>query len=1155
MALAGWNENQKLKLTIDNSKVDEDLTDFPVNITLSSSTGQTGFDATRIFDALTTSGTDSYTKLLLHMDGDQSDSGHKYNTEGTPQLYPPTTISGLDTLGYMYFDGVTEYLFSPASNDWNFDGDFTIDFWLRNNLGSNKTLIKSVSNENWNLASTGDWILVLGGGSRLTFYVKGVGNAGAIGTVLPTSPWHHVAVVRSGSSTKLYLNGTIDGNTLNSSATFGNTQLLKIAGPIQTNLTTGSLNGYMTEIRISKGIARWTSNFTPPTEIYEPNSYTKLLLHFDGDQSASAHGPLTFSDDTDCRTSPAKFSGCYRFEGGVTDYLSIPDSDDWYFGSSDFTIDFWIRSDGVFGDNGIFGTSEGGAGNKKMSCYLDSLLAGNLTIHKNGPGGNFNVNWAWNPSDNTWYHVAIVRNGTSWYLFVDGVQTGGTQTQAASFENVSSDFRIGTDGEGWKYFKGMIDEFRVSKGIARWIYNFTPAEGPYGCSWGNRRKIAITDSDDHKLSVEIDIWDMEEEEANLWVRVPTIVSGTNTQLYLYYDHTQDEQDTRPISETNDTFTAISGSMPDISKWQAYDNNDVEIADNKLRFYIGGFVNAIFRLTGNFDVQIDFDNLVCPNVDYNGAGVVVFIDAANQGYIRAGYVAAQNGVNFHGNSNVAGMWGAGGHVARANNYGKLRIIRSGASIETKYQDGGGGWVTLFNQAWANGIVKIQFTSSGNSTFNYDNFTVNSADYISGYVDDTGGIAAQSVWDEYFSGVWHMSQDPSGGVNSIKDSTVMVNDGTPAGAMVPGDWVDGKIGKAINFDGLDDYINCGSSAYLEPGLQEFTAECLIKATNTTVKSAVLGKQNQGGNLEGWIFRISQSGNDKKLHVILRTDATEYIACRGNTQLQNDTDYNVTFTYDASMTASGVSMFVNDNEETILIEEDTLASPVWNIIDMHIASGGHVGVDPFGGIMEEVRISNVDRSPAWVKATYYSNWNDLITFSEEFFITFVFSNPTPIDLFTVYGITQQLYLTTTVTGIYPSYVYDATFYNADDDSIINSTVSGVQSGQPAGVIMPTTSGTNYQWYVTATSSGFEDTSSTYIFTNKFLCAGQVHVNNLPASGIPVRLYLRDTGEYIGGTTSAGISGTYEIETNYNEYHYIVGLYNLYGTNALIYDYLKPE
>jgi hypothetical protein len=158
-------------------------------------------------------------------------------------------------------------------------------------------------------------------------------------------------------------------------------------------------------------------------------------------------------------------------------------------------------------------------------------------------------------------------------------------------------------------------------------------------------------------------------------------------------------------------------------------------------------------------------------------------------------------------------------------------------------------------------------------------------------------------------------------------------------------------------------------------------------------------------------------------------------------------------------------------------------------------------------------------------------------------------------VYGITQQLYLTTTVTGTAPSYTYDATFYDAYDSSVINSTVSGVQSDQSAGVIMSTISGINYQWYVTATSSGSQNTSSIYTFTNKFLCEGQVQVSAVPASGIPVRLYRRDTGEYIGTDTSAGVSGTFQIETDYNEYHYAIALYNATTTTAVIADWLIPQ
>lgn len=180
----------------------------------------------------------------------------------------------------------------------------------------------------------------------------------------------------------------------------------------------------------------------------------------------------------------------------------------------------------------------------------------------------------------------------------------------------------------------------------------------------------------------------------------------------------------------------------------------------------------------------------------------------------------------------------------------------------------------------------------------------------------------------------------------------------------------------------------------------------------------------------------------------------------------------------------------------------------------------------------------------------------------IVFTFSNPIPTHLSTVYGTSRTLQLTTTISGEEPSYIYDAKFYDASDDSQIGSTVFSTDSGQYVFTTMPTLSGgVDYSWYLWATSSGVNGTSSTYTFTNKFKCVGTVKEGETALSGIPVRLYKRDTGELIGSDVSTGISGIFEIVTDYNEDHYCVALYattvsgvDITETNALIYDHLKP-
>lgn len=182
----------------------------------------------------------------------------------------------------------------------------------------------------------------------------------------------------------------------------------------------------------------------------------------------------------------------------------------------------------------------------------------------------------------------------------------------------------------------------------------------------------------------------------------------------------------------------------------------------------------------------------------------------------------------------------------------------------------------------------------------------------------------------------------------------------------------------------------------------------------------------------------------------------------------------------------------------------------------------------------------------------------------IVFSFSNPVPTNSGTIYVAAPILQLTTTISGAEASYVYDAAFYNANGDVQIGSTVSGVNSGSAASstIGMPTPSGAStYSWYMTATSSGQNDTSPTYYFDRRFLCVGTVEVDGTATSGIPVRLYRRDTGALVGEDVSTGISGTFEIETTISGYFYAVALYatTVSGedptlTNALIYDWLIP-
>lgn len=81
----------------------------------------------------------------------------------------------------------------------------------------------------------------------------------------------------------------------------------------------------------------------------------------------------------------------------------------------------------------------------------------------------------------TWYHIALVRNGNNWHLFLDGDEKAMETIDYTLFSGTSP-ARIGVivaASTFVNYFNGFIDELRVSNGIARWTSNFTPPSAAY----------------------------------------------------------------------------------------------------------------------------------------------------------------------------------------------------------------------------------------------------------------------------------------------------------------------------------------------------------------------------------------------------------------------------------------------------------------------------------------------------------------------------------------------------------------------------------------------------------------------------------------------------------------------------------------------------
>ncbi len=162
----------------------------------------------------------------------------------------------------MAFDGTGDYLLSPASTELDFGtGDFTIETWVNfTALTSNRVLL-----DRWATGNANGWQLYWRStGTSMTFLT---GSSTVLvqdpnGSNITTGTWNHVAVTRSGTTVRLFVNGTVVA-TNTSSVSFTNTLPLGVG--IQTSTATNPLNGYLSDVRITNGVARYTANFTPPT--------------------------------------------------------------------------------------------------------------------------------------------------------------------------------------------------------------------------------------------------------------------------------------------------------------------------------------------------------------------------------------------------------------------------------------------------------------------------------------------------------------------------------------------------------------------------------------------------------------------------------------------------------------------------------------------------------------------------------------------------------------------------------------------------------------------------------------------------------------------------------------------------------------------------
>lgn len=458
---------------------------------------------------------------LLHMDGANSgtsflDSSSFNRTVTATSVVTNTTRPRFGSAS-AFFDGSSDVLTLPDSANWDFGlDDVTVEMWIK------PTNVSGIKHLFGRYSSPAGMVLQQRN-AKLHLLVGISGNGGAWSLDAPATvdsltadKWSHVVMQRRSGAFRLYCDGLVvlDSATLTGAPLEGAIgQTLRIGN---NSFSDQAFAGYIDELRITRGVARYPNPFTPPETSFSnfgssvtDASYSSvaLLLHADG-----ADGSTTITDNSPTpKTNTAKGdaalstrlhkfgSAALKFNPSGLGLIQVADHADLDL-TADFTIELWYFPTTIV-PWGILMNRGGGIGiaypayqlnidgsdsNGYLNFSASSSNAGLEVGAESGATGRVGQLVA-----GQWHHIAITRQGNTWRTFLNGVAGWTTTASNVPYDPSPRGLTIGGryDGSPWgstvgagTTVAGYIDEVRISKGVSRYNAAFTPPVAPGGNS-------------------------------------------------------------------------------------------------------------------------------------------------------------------------------------------------------------------------------------------------------------------------------------------------------------------------------------------------------------------------------------------------------------------------------------------------------------------------------------------------------------------------------------------------------------------------------------------------------------------------------------------------------------------------------------------------
>jgi len=354
-----------------------------------------------------------------------------------------------------FFDGSGDSLQVGSSNTGVTFGtaDFTIETWIYWNSLSSESAIMFGSSVGWTFYVYPANKLQWGRTSPQTPANLLTGN-----TTLNTGVWYHIAVTRASGTVTLWVNGVSDG-TVADSANYS------ASGDLRVGVSHSGqfFNGYLSNVRVVKDTALYTSTFTPSTtpltaitntsiltcqsNRFIDNSTNNFTITRNGDVRIQAFSPF----NPTIAYSAAVVGGSGYFDG--SDSLSLASNAAFDFGSGEFTVEMWVYSTAAIGSTQTMLIGGVSTGFVTFRITDSALLIDryNQALDLSGSTSN---------PPNTWAHIAFVRDVNTLRIYKNGVQvTSGSTSQSYNLgePNIAA-------GAGLGSFTGYFSGLRILKG-------------------------------------------------------------------------------------------------------------------------------------------------------------------------------------------------------------------------------------------------------------------------------------------------------------------------------------------------------------------------------------------------------------------------------------------------------------------------------------------------------------------------------------------------------------------------------------------------------------------------------------------------------------------------------------------------------------------